>query len=253
MNTLINRIKKNAALSVLVALFLGSIVFMASRYLSSWTTPLIEAHFNLNYYTRNIFFKLYILILSVLMIWFVNNKSFSNYGFVRAKNISYPKMTFVSIKILLSSMIIGGILFVGILRNYFPADNTKTFPSQSILQMVLIIWIWSSITEEFLSRGLVQGFMNHLKNIKFLGLSISVIFSGLFFGFMHLSLLKSGMAYWFVGMIVFNATIVGLLAAYYRERSDSILPAIYIHILANVVGSAPLLISMIIGVEAPSL
>ena len=249
MNTIIIKIKENTFLSVLVALFLGSFVFFSSRYLSSWTTPFIEEYFNLNYYTKNIIFKFYILVLSIIMIWMVNDKSFKNYGFVKAKNISYPKMTLISIGIMIASMIIGGILFVGILRNYFPSENNKIFPNQSIIQMILTVWIWSSITEEFLSRGLVQGFMNHLKEKKFLGLSISVIFSGLFFGAIHLSLLKSGMAYWFIGMIVSNATVIGLVAAYYREKSESILPAIYIHILANVVGSAPLLISMLLGIE----
>ena len=253
MNTIISKIKENTFLTVLVALFLGVFVFLSSRHLSSWTTPFIEEYFNLNYYTKNIVFKFYILVLSIIMIWFVNDRSFKNYGFVKAKNISYPKMTLISIGILIASMIIGGILFVGILRNYFPAENNKVFPSQSILQMILVVWIWSSITEEFLSRGLVQGFMDHLKNKKLVGLSVSVIFSGLFFGAMHLSLLNSGMAYWFVGMIVSNATVVGLLAAYYREKSGSIVPAIYIHILANVVGSAPILISMLLGIEPPSM
>jgi len=254
MNTLIKRIKENSFLTILVALLLGFIVFNLSKHLASWTTPLLEEYVNFTYYSRNTVFKLYILVLSILTIWFVNDHSFTNYGFNRAKNISYPKMTLLSVGIILASMIIGGILFVGILRNYFPSENTNTFPpNQSILEMVLTVWIWSSITEEFLSRGLVQGFMNHLKDIKFLGLSISVIVSGFFFGAMHLGLLKSGMAYWFVGMIVFNATIVGLLAAYYREKSTSILPAIYIHILANVVGSAPLVISILLGVEPPSM
>ncbi len=252
MNTIISKIKENTLLSVLVALFLGVFVFIASRYLASWTTPFIENYFNLNYYTKNIIFKFYILILSIVMIWFVNDKSFKNYGFVKAKNISYPKMTLISIGILIASMIIGGILFVGILRNYFPTENNKVFPSQSILQMILTVWIWSSITEEFLSRGLVQGFMNHLKDKKVIGLSISVIFSGLFFGAMHLSLFNT-MSYWFAGMIVSNATVVGLLAAYYREKSGSIAPAIYIHILANVVGSVPLLITMLLGIEPPSM
>jgi membrane protease YdiL (CAAX protease family) len=253
MNTLINKIKENTLLTILVALFLGAFVFITSKYLASWTTPFVEKYIALNYYTQNTIFKFYILILSLIGIWIVNNKSFSNYGFIKPKNINYSKMTLVSIGILLASMILGSILFVGILRNYFPTDNNKTFPSQSILQMILTVWIWSSITEEFLSRGLVQGFMNHLKNKKFLGLSIPVIFSGLFFGAMHLGLIKAGMAYWFVGMIVSNATVVGLLAAYYREKSESILPAIYIHILANVVGSAPYIIMILLGIKPPSM
>jgi len=249
MNTIIEKIKKNTFLTVITALFLGSFVFVTSSYLSKFTTPFLEEFLTIDFFVKGTIFKVYILILSIAMIWIVNKRSFKGYGFVHAKNIKYSRMFLISTGILIASMIVGGILFGGIIRNYFPTDNDQVFPNQSILQMILTVWIWSSFTEEILSRGLVQGFMNHLKDKKFLGLSISVIVSGLFFGSLHLGLLKGGMAYWFVGMIVTNATVVGLLAAYYREKSDSVLPAIYIHILSNVVGSIPFFIMMALDIK----
>ncbi len=74
-----------------------------------------------------------------------------------------------------------------------------------------------------------------------------VIISGLFFGAMHLSLLFVGMGHWFVSFIVFNTTVIGLIAAYYREKSDSIIPPIIIHFTANVVGSIPIIIILLIS------
>ena len=88
--------------------------------------------------------------------------------------------------------------------------------------MILTVWIWSSICEEVLTRGLIQGFMKYQTNIKFLKLSLPVWISGIFFGAMHLLLLKMNMDIWLVSFIVFNTTTVGLLAAYYREKTNCI-------------------------------
>ncbi len=252
MNKLIHKIKSNTLLSILTAIILGYLVIQVSRYFSSITVPFIKQYFELNFYTQQTFFKLYMLLFSILVIWIVNNKSVKNYGFTSAKNIKYSRMILITIGISILSFIVGNMLFNGVLAHLFPTGNTKSFsPPNSILEMILTVWIWSSICEEVLVRGLVQGFTNHLKNTKLFGLSISVIVSGLFFGAMHLSLLKAGMGLWFVSFIVFDTTVIGILAAYYREKSDSLLPPILIHFLANFIGSLPLIIITILGLELP--
>lgn len=252
MNDLIKKIKSNTLLSILTAIFLGYIVILISRYFSSITVPFIKQYFELNFYTQQTFFKLYMVIFSILVIWMINNKSLKNYGFTRAKNIRYSRMILITLGISAVSFIVGNIVFNGILGHLFPTGNIKSFsPPSSILEMILTIWIWSSICEEILVRGLIQGFMNHLKTKMFLGLSLSVIVSGLFFGAMHLSLLNAGMGLWFVSFVVFDTTVIGLLAAYYREKSDSLLPPILIHFLANFVGSLPLIIMTVLGMEFP--
>ena len=252
MNKLIHKIKSNTLLSILTAIILGYLVIQVSRYFSSITVPFIKQYFELNFYTQQTFFKLYMLLFSILVIWIVNNKSVKNYGFTSAKNIKYSRMILITIGISILSFIVGNMLFNGVLAHLFPTGNTKSFsPPNSILEMILTVWIWSSICEEVLVRGLVQGFTNHLKNTKLFGLSISVIVSGLFFGAMHLSLFKAGMGLWFVCFIVFDTTVIGILAAYYREKSDSLLPPIFIHFLANFIGSLPLIIITILGLELP--
>jgi membrane protease YdiL (CAAX protease family) len=248
MNMIIKRIQNNVILTVLTTLFLGITIFFTSKFLSDITIPFLENYFELNnFYTKNTVFKFYILILSVITILFLNKGSLKNYGFNLSKNTNYFKMTFISIGIILGSMIVGGILFMGILSHLFPTENTNVFPkNESLLEMILTIWIWSSICEEVLVRGLMQSFMDHLKTKKVLGLSLPVIISGLFFGSMHLSLISAGMGVWFVCFILFNTTIIGFLTAFYREKSESLIPPILIHIIANVVGSIPLIIQMII-------
>ncbi len=248
MNTLIKKIQSNAVLAILTALFFGVIVLIASKILAQITLPVIEEFFKLSFYTKNTVSKLYMLVLSILLILAVNKGSLKKYGFNKPKDIKYLKMIFITIGITAGAFIFGMFLFMGILSHIFPTENTTGFPEQkSLIEMILTVWIWSSICEEVLVRGLVQSFMQHLKSKKFLGLSLPVLISGLFFGAMHLSLLFVGMGHWFVSSIVFFTTIIGLLAAYYREKSDSLLPPVIIHILANFVGSIPLIITMIIA------
>jgi len=226
---IIQKIKENVALTILTALLLGTTVFLVSQQLSQWTVSIIEKYIELASYMSHAIFKLYILLLSILMIWLVNNRSFTNYGFVKPKKINYLKMILITTGVVLGSIIIGQLIFMELLEQKPSSKMMDSVSKMSITQTILGIWIWSSITEEFLSRGLVQGFMQHLKHIKFLGLSLSVIFSGLFFGALHLS---TGM-----GIIVFITTLGGFVMAYYREKSGSILPAIYVHVLSNVVGA----------------
>lgn len=254
MNSLIKKIKENTILTILIALCLGVFIILTSGYLARWTTPLVEKYVNLSFYTQNTIGKLYMLMLSIVLIWFINNKSFSNYGFTKAKNIRYSKMILITIGIAILSFIIGNILFNGVLAHLFPTDNTKTFSKpNSILEMILTVWIWSTFVEEIMVRGLMQGFMSHLNKKILWKLSLSVIISGLFFGAMHLTLLKAGMGVWFVSFIVFNTTVIGLLAAYYREKSGSLFPPILIHFLANVVGSIPFIIITLLDIKIPNM
>ena len=122
------------------------------------------------------------------------------------------------------------------------------FPEpDSYLEFILAVWIWSSLAEEIFCRGLLQSLLSNLKHIKFLRLSIPVIISGLFFGAMHLTLLNGNMGFWFVMLIVFNASVIGFVAAYYREKTGSLLIAFLIHFTANVVGYLPVFIKLLIA------
>jgi membrane protease YdiL (CAAX protease family) len=68
-----------------------------------------------------------------------------------------------------------------------------------------------------------------------------VLVSGLFFGSMHIVLVKSmGLA---AIPIIVLAVFLGLVAARYRERMGSLLPAIIVHALFNVGGMLPLRVS----------
>jgi membrane protease YdiL (CAAX protease family) len=109
------------------------------------------------------------------------------------------------------------------------------------LQIVVFVWIYASICEETLTRGLLQTLLKGDARVGAAAtrwLSMPVIVSALFFGAMHLVLVKS-MGPSAVPVILL-AVFLGLVAARYRERTGSLLPAIIVHALFNIGGTLPL-------------
>ena len=118
--------------------------------------------------------------------------------------------------------------------------GVQLLSSLGFWEMVLIVWLFASVAEELLVRGYVQGYMDPLISRGFtafgLRISLPVIISALFFSAMHLILLARGTAPMTVYVIMVFAFALGLLAAYQRERTGSVLPPIAAHVFFNVGG-----------------
>ena len=248
MNSILKHLRENLVFAVLSAIVLGVIVIEISALSAKPITALLESKLALSLYTKNVVLKFFMLLYSIIAILLINKGKLSDYGFNKPNKTNYFKLTLNVIGITVVSIIIGSIVFMGILNRIFPTGNSAGFPEyNSILEMILTVWIWSSLCEEVLVRGLVQGFIQRFQTIKIFRLSVPVLVSGFFFGAMHLSLLSKGFGEWFVAFIVFNATILGMMAAYYREKTGSLIPSFWVHFIANVVGSLPLIIKMIVA------
>jgi membrane protease YdiL (CAAX protease family) len=110
----------------------------------------------------------------------------------------------------------------------------------SPLQTVIFVWIYATISEEIFTRGLLQSYLIPLSSYRInlskkLNLSLPVIFSGLYFGMMHIVAIKR------MGPpVILFTTLLGLVAGYYREKTKSLIPAIIIHALFNIGGSLPM-------------
>jgi membrane protease YdiL (CAAX protease family) len=113
--------------------------------------------------------------------------------------------------------------------------------SYSFVQTILLVWIYASLAEEVLARGLVQSFLAPLAErglaVGKLRLSVPVLAGAAFFGGMHLMLLTMGIDPRTVLFIVAFTFVGGLVAGYYREQTDSLIPAVVAHSLLNVTGS----------------
>jgi membrane protease YdiL (CAAX protease family) len=107
----------------------------------------------------------------------------------------------------------------------------------TLWQLVLVIWIWSSLSEEIFTRGWLQGALHPWRDTMLAGFPLPAAVSGLVFGAMHLSLFAKGVDAISALVIVLAATTLGLWAGVVRERSGSILPPLAAHIAFNVGGA----------------
>ena len=119
-----------------------------------------------------------------------------------------------------------------------PAKGMTFIQQQAFWQIIVGVWIVSSISEEILVRGLAQSWMTGGGGLRLgrVRLSTAVLTSGLLFGSMHLMILRAGVDAWTVCIVVAFTTSLGLVAAHYREKSGSLLLPIVIHAAGNVGG-----------------
>ena len=182
------------------------------------------------------------LVLSILLIIILNKGNLREYGFNWNRNYPFFKIVFLSLAIgFISSLII-------LLINTPSIEFTPT-KGFTLIEQIAYIWIWASICEEVFTRGLIQGFLSPLKHI---GIKISkyffslpVIVGAIFFGAMHLMLLSMGVNTSIVLNIVIFGIILGLIAGYYKEKSNSLVPAIIVHACFNIGGSILEIISLV--------
>lgn len=110
-----------------------------------------------------------------------------------------------------------------------PFARQLSFP-----QMVLSIWLLSSIAEEFYCRGLIQPWIDDGTSRPWN--HPSVIASAALFGAMHGSLYFAGADWTTIVTIMTATTMLGYLCAVARRWTTSIWPAIIVHIGFNVGG-----------------
>jgi len=173
------------------------------------------------------------LVLSVLFILILSKGNLKTYGFTW--NLNFPV-----IKTILISLIIG--LIVPLIQNLLVTSKVELLPNSfSFSETVLYVWVWASICEEVLTRGLIQGFLVPLKHIGITlfkyHISLPVIVGALFFGAMHLAVLAMGVDIVMVLLMVFFSILLGLIAGYLKEKTNSLVPAILVHFCFNVGGS----------------
>ena len=243
-----NKLLKKPMIILILVLMLGYVIYTGSGKISSQLVKLLPEIFQTDFYLKNIGLKFLLVVFSITAMLLTPKMKLSDFGLKLPKKISYLKLTWQTVALTIGGGIVYGLLFMGLLPNLFGVTNEMGFPdSGSFLKTIIVVWLWSSICEEIFNRGLIQSLLNVFRKYKFCKLTLSVWISGIIFGAMHFSVFKFSNSVFFVLFIVFNTTTLGILAAYYREKSESVLPAIIVHILGNVTGSFPLLLKAILG------
>lgn len=172
------------------------------------------------------------LVVSLVLILLLSKGRISTYG------LRLPT-TFPLVRLTLLSVTISALGFT--VMWFLPAKGLGFVEGYSFLQIVLLVWIYASIAEEVLTRGLVQGFLGPLERhavvVSGVRLSLPVLASAFLFAAMHLMLLTMGVDPYTIGVIVGSGFLLGIVAGYYREKTASVAPAIVVHALFNVTGS----------------
>jgi len=185
-------------------------------------------------------FKTILALLSIFVMLLIPGRTLSDFGLCLPRRTNYLKLIGLTFAVTLGGLIIFAPLYMGFLSHLFGVKMQGGFDmGGSVWVMIIGIWFWSSVTEEIFNRGLLQTLLQGLEKHRFLGLSFTVWISALLFGAAHLTVFKISSSPFFVMMIVSTAFTMGLLASWYREKTGSILPAILVHIMANVAGSLP--------------
>ncbi|MEW6411905.1 MAG: CPBP family intramembrane glutamic endopeptidase [Candidatus Zixiibacteriota bacterium] len=172
------------------------------------------------------------LILSLVAIAVLGKGKFSEYGFCLPKG-GYQWMLIAATAPLLG--IAATIAVLGLGGSGSPVAKSLTFP-----QIVLFVWILSSTIEEVFTRGFLQGHLAPLSGryleFPLFKIEIPVLVSAVFFSAMHLVLAFSGAdAVTTVVTLLFTFAI-GLIAGHLRSLTGSLIPAIVVHMLANIGG-----------------
>ncbi|MCK4464752.1 MAG: CPBP family intramembrane metalloprotease [Bacteroidales bacterium] len=230
MKTLLNEIFKvfiRITVAILFCLILFAINFLIGGYLRSQTNPFLS-----NIWTVSSANFAASMLIFVLLMLALSRGKISTYGLKITSNIQLKRTTILGLSV--------GIVFtlIGLL---FPFGENPATANFSFIQIVIFVWIYASISEEVLTRGLIQSYLEPLTRYGFtvfeLRISLPVLTSAIIFALLHMGLLSTGMGINSVLYIVLFAFIVGLIAAFYREKTGSLIPAIIVHIFANIGGT----------------
>jgi len=173
----------------------------------------------------------FMLLASVGIIWLWPGRGFADFGFARGTYRFRPR-------ILLWVLPTAALSLMSMLAST-SGEGHSVIEGRTQLQLVVFVWLYASVCEEVLARGLLQSLVAGPDRV--LGdrrtFSMPILMSALFFGAMHLVLIGSmGPA---AGVSIVLATLLGYVAARYRASTGSLIPAIMVHALFNVGGMLP--------------
>lgn len=173
-----------------------------------------------------------ILVFALAVILILGKAKFSRFGFSR------PTAKFLK-PVLIWGVALG--IATGLVETLFGGGEHPVMAELSFLQIVLIVWIWASLCEEVLYRGLLQSYLDPLRErggtMFGLRISLPVTIGAVLFSFQHLMLITAGMSPVGVLPILVFSLLLGGVAGYYREKTGSLVPAILVHFLGNAAGT----------------
>jgi membrane protease YdiL (CAAX protease family) len=170
------------------------------------------------------------LILVALIGWYLLRRPFAEMGWRRA---AWWNRSYLGWFALAAAAMMAGSVAAIFLEVRHPIASPMRF-----WQIVLVIWILSSCSEEIYVRGLVQSWMadGDAGSGTTPAFNPAIVSSALLFAAMHVPLMWSPMGVVGGLAIVLSTLGVGWACAVLRARTGSLLPAIACHIAGNIAG-----------------
>ena len=170
------------------------------------------------------------LVIAALIVWKLVGRSLGEMGWRRADwwNRSYLPWFAIAVVTMMATSF--AMILLGARH---PVASQMGF-----LQIVVVIWILSSFSEEVYVRGLVQSWVAECNDVKGINsiFEPSIVSSALLFSAMHVSLMWSSAGVKGGLPIVLAMLVVGAACAVLRARARSLWPAIACHMIGNVAG-----------------
>jgi membrane protease YdiL (CAAX protease family) len=180
----------------------------------------------------------FILLLSVVIIMTRGKGRFKDFGF------SLPQS--LHLRLTAPLALTFGVAATSILLLSTSGDEGNPLLSNlSWLEKIVLIWICASVCEEVLFRGVAQTNLSTWTNgrtFDLLGVRIGLgsLMAAVLFAVDHLAtMLILGTGVVTTVVITLFAFVTGVTAGYSRDKSNSLIPAIVVHMLANVGAALP--------------
>lgn len=237
-------------LRLVVGVGVGVVVYFLALLAVPSLDPIERLVEETSWLSRGDVSQLTYLVLSLVLIALLSGWTFKGYGFNRTRAGKVLKPVLIGATV---SFVLIVLTMVALMATGGPPGGGDEQPGtgDGLLKQILSIWILASICEEVFNRGLVLGFLSPLSvyAIRFLKwrITLPVAISAVGFGLGHLCLLGA-MDTRLVVFVIINATILGFIAGYHRDKTGSLLPAIAVHMTFNIVGGT---ISLILTSLAP--
>ncbi|MDY0078315.1 MAG: CPBP family glutamic-type intramembrane protease [Bacteroidales bacterium] len=196
---------------------------------------------------KSIFLREILIYIIWFLLIFVGVKFFyrdkvKDFGFV--KKIKVPK------KVKRNAIFIG--LSLGIISNiiiFYLVDDVEDYlKGFNVIEGIILAILIGPIAEEIVFRGYIQtvfGFVfSRYKTQKIFWLPI--IITSIIFGLLHFTAIKQVNVFQTLA-IVFLALTIGLLSGYFKEKYNSLMPSINLHIATNMGAMFAVVISLIVS------
>lgn len=218
---------------LLSGIFLSAIIFIIAVF----APRIIEI--NSDFIPKTFFTHSIMLTFSLIAIYIFTKNGTFKFKIQKVRFKFYLKGIITAILGIIIANIIAVIILKTLGFNIDPSGNGYTpTAGMNSKQLFIFVFLYASISEELFFRGFIQNYFETFKSkgirlSKKIFISMPVLLSGVLFGLAHLISMVSGSSGPVAFRTVIFATTLGLIAGYFQEKHNSILPAIVIHMTGN--------------------